>query len=365
MGHEVYVVCYENDFLSEEDHPEYIYTIPVSTPKSASGLAQKVLRAARIATGSVKPILKATETNGYYARLCEIDGAYGIDAIIAMYFPLESVDAMCRFSAKKPHIKTVIYELDSVRDGISTESRISELYNRALESWLERSYKKATSVIIMQSHEKYWRQRFGKKFASKVLISDLPVFLEKEPLEEKQNEYPKLVYSGLLDKRYRSPTYLLEILQELNKRMDLEFSFFSSGDCEEQIEETAKQAPCIKQHGYVAPAELEKWTREADFLVSIGNSLSHSIPSKLIMYLGYGKPIIHFSVQSDDVCNAYLKKYPAALIVDTRQDIEKNIQKVEDFIRSNMGKRCQFDSYAAEFQTNTPGYNCELITKIL
>ena len=364
QGHEVYVVCYDKTTLKDEENPDPIYTIPEPDFNVKHTLVQKLIRTATVAIGSTKPILNESLTKDYYKKLCEINHLVTIDAVIAMYFPFESVEAMCRFSKDRPNVKTFIYEVDSVGDGVS-KSQVYEIYNRAYESWLNKKYSEVNNIIVMQSHANYWKTHFGTRYAEKMVLTDIPVLIEKNYTPRNPERRVRFIYSGLIEKRYRSPAYLLSVLENISKILDFEFSFYSKGDCEEEISEARSRVHGIRQYGYVTPGELDKAISESDFLVSIGNSVSRSVPSKLITYLGYGKPIIHFSSQREDVCTEYLKKYDFALVIRQYEDIDISSSKLIEFINNNKTTKIDISETIKKYWENTPVFNASLISERL
>lgn len=359
-GHEVAVVCYETAGFSNEAETESIYTIPQPASAVTHNCIERVVRTARVLLGSTKPILARNTVSDFLTKLEEIHKKKKIDAVVAMFFPLETVEAMCRFKATNDGVKTIIFELDSIGDGVSG-SRVNILYNRAYKRWLDKCYQIVSKTVIMQSHKQYWLRLFGKKNHNRLVVSDLPVLLDKTARERNENKVIKMVYSGAIEKRYRSPFYLLSVLGNLEKSIAFEFFFFSKGDCEDAIAEAAKSIRGIRQCGYVKTEELEKVMVDADILVSIGNSYSNSVPSKLIAYLGYGKSIIHFSSQKEDVCKQYLAKYPLALIIDQSKEVEENAKAIVDFIKTVQGSTVDYDTVKKLFVKNVPSYSASII----
>jgi hypothetical protein len=362
QGHEVLVVCYQKETLKDEENLEQIHTIPEPDLNSRHTLIQKLIRTAAVVIGSTKPIINEYLTTDYYNKLCKINDLRTIDAVIAMYFPFESVEAMCRFSKEKPGVKTFIYELDSVGDGVS-KSQVYEIYNRAYGNWLNKVYSAVDYIILMRSHVNYWNEHYGARYSNKMILTDIPVLIEKSHTVKPKGECVKFIYSGLIEKRYRSPLYLLMVFEKMSEELNFEFSFYSKGDCEEDIANVGKRIKGICQYGYVTPGELDKAILASDFLVSIGNSISRSVPSKLITYLGYGKPIIHFSSQHDDVCIEYLKKYDYALVINQDEKVEISTSKIIEFVEKNKDRKIDTSETIGKYMENTPAFNASLIDK--
>ena len=207
---------------------------------------------------------------------------------------------------------------------------------------------------------------FETTYSEKLLIADLPILRKKSIQESHPHEETRMIYSGLIEKRYRSPSYLLSVLKELHSRgFKFHISFYSKGDCEDEIAAVAMEVTEISQHGFVTPDELDVAINETDVLISIGNSFSRSVPSKIISYLSYGKPIIHFSAQENDVCNEYLSKYELALVVKQTMTVMQASDLVIDFLEKTKGKTVSFNDVQRNFILNDPDYCANLIYKTL
>ena len=361
-GNDVSVICYENGNAMAGNN---IYTVPVPEQQKAHSTAQKIVRTAKVVLGSTAPIINKTLADNYYRRLCEINNNGVIDAVVAMFFPFESADAICRFKKKNPNVKTVMYEIDSFGDGVSNTDKLYKIYARAYDRFLRKVYSSLDSIIIMKSHEEYWNNCFGADFGHKMQVADLPILVDRRSCPKVNNNGPvKMIYSGLIEKRYRSPAYLLSVLKELHKRIDFEFAFYSKGDCETEISEVSKDINGIKQYGYVTPSELDRAISDSDILVSIGNSVSRSVPSKLISYISYGKPIIHFSSQQNDICKEYLEKYPLAFIVNQSKAVKDSAKEIIVFISSAKGKKIQFSELQKLYKYNVPEFSANIVCKL-
>ena len=357
MGHKVDIISYEESPEKAEGKGIYIITKPAVSEKSILGRAGSI---ASIVLGSMSSAVDKDLTALYYDKLCQIHNVEPVDVVVAMHFPFESIQALAQFKIKYPKVKTVIYELDSAVDGIKL-SKMPLFFNRAAEKWLSQKYAICDTVVIMKSHEAYWKSKFAKKFGDKLRLADIPVLTEKIQHKREEKAQVTMLYSGLLEKKYRSPSYMLAVLKELKKGLEFEISFYSKGDCEEEIKEAAKEIKGIRQCGYVSVAELERATESADILVNIGNAVSKSVPSKMITYMSYGKPIIHFSSQEDDICRKYMERYPLSLILDGSEQSETACGKIADFIEKTKGKRAEFDKIREMFAQSDPKYSANII----
>ena len=107
---------------------------------------------------------------------------------------------------------------------------------------------------------------------------------------------------------------------------------------------------------------------EVDVLVSIGNHLrgtDYSLPSKIIEYIALGKPILHIYGGSNDSVIEYLDKYALGCVIYPEEGIEKNVEKLELFIKHNKGNRIPFEQVKQKFYHNSPDYTAEIIKAFL
>lgn len=357
-GNIVDVICYENSDIKEKN----VYTVPGINIEGSGSLIGKMMNLSKL----IFPKFDNVLVENYYQQLITINDKEKIDCIVAMYFPFESVEATYRFKKKYDDVTAITYELDSVGDGIA-KSGIQGIITKAYERWLRKIYAGVDSIFVMKSHKQYWDVVFGTRYKTKCQVADIPVFTRKELAENPSitRNMTKMIYAGLIEKKYRSPSYLLESLKLIKRIQDFEMSFFSKGDCEQEIQEAAIEIGSIKQNGYVLPEVLETAIQESDFLISIGNSVSRSVPSKIITYLSYGKPIIHFSSQKDDVCNEYLKEYDLALVVDQSSPVEQSAKLISDFIKENKGRTLTFETIREKLVLNDPTYSAEVILDVV
>jgi glycosyltransferase involved in cell wall biosynthesis len=128
----------------------------------------------------------------------------------------------------------------------------------------------------------------------------------------------RLVFVGTLHKQIRKPDLLLELFTKLlhthlAERLELHF-VGSIDNCQEYFQpyETLlnKQIFC---HGKLSRCQAFQAMKEADVLVNIGNEFPYQLPSKVVEYASFGKPVLNLARIAEDSSAEFFKDYPASL----------------------------------------------------
>lgn len=130
----------------------------------------------------------------------------------------------------------------------------------------------------------------------------------------------RLVFSGNLYARVRTPDFALRLVAALRGRMPgrrLELHFF--GNVRQCAASFAPHAAELGRglflHGVVERADALCALRDADVLVNLGNRTAYQLPSKTVEYVASGKPVLNLVPGGGDTSAAFFDGYPAALTV--------------------------------------------------
>jgi hypothetical protein len=360
-GHSVYVICYEDGELDVNE--EKVITITPKRKTENTNITWKVRVKSYSQTlhALITPVVDRKLVENYLKAMDSLK--HGFDMIIAMFYPYETVVAAKRYKEKHPNVILVSYELDSAGDGVSNGSFLDRIKAYSYERSMERSYRFFDKIVIMSNHRNFW-DMCHSKHERKRRVVDIPMLTDKTEVSKsnKQNETYSAIYSGLLDIKYRNPQFLLNLLDLLNEeKNELILHFYSKGNCQDQIDEKSTKSEYIYSHGYVNKAVLEEAIMGADFLINIGNINSNSLPSKLVDYISYGKPIIHLSSQDRDPCIGFLKHYSLALILKETDGINACLEALKHFIDNYDGKHIDYSVLSKSYPMNTPKYSVRAI----
>lgn len=350
MGYRVFIVGIGKETYISGNK----YYIKSSKPRNDGARLLEYLRAIK---RMITPIYSKSLVSDYINTTCKIINDNTVEEVVSVYYPLESIVALKAIKSRFPGIKCVSYELDSATDGIHPGGRGDQFFDKAYFRWMKKIYRKIDRIFIMESHRIHFEEHYSE-LINKTEFVDIPVLNKPElPSKENYDGPVQFFYTGILDKSYRSPLKALHCLSALSEQNDWQVHFYSRGNCEELIKKWTEKNPQICQHGYVSQDELNRELSEADFLLNIGNANSNSLPSKLISYFALGKPIIHFSMQKNDICEDYLRRYPLALIIGADEEVEQAKARIHEFVKSHLHDIVSYDEVKSTYVKNTPEYS--------
>jgi hypothetical protein len=107
-------------------------------------------------------------------------------------------------------------------------------------------------------------------------------------------------------------------------------------------------------HGVISRREIALALNQADILVNIGNNSALQLPSKIIEYIFYEKPILNFVSIKNDSSLKTMKDYPALTIYKKNKIISKRlVDKIEKFLThppvvSNRYKKSIIENHSLE-----------------
>lgn len=363
QGHQVALVGYgDKTSVVEKSNPDGDFMI-TNSPENSLQKTTKYEAVKNLVKSFFGPVYDKQLADRYFDFVCQLMKVHNYDAIVSCYYPAVCMVTATRVKKEFENVKIFNYELDSVTDGIVYDSAFTALQNKANVKWIKKKYSSYDGVFIMKSHKEHVQKIYGEVLKDKLSIVDLPLLENKLQSREKISEKTVFLYAGLLDNRYRSPDILLNLFSENSEKENWQLHFYTKGNCENTISKFAAVDKRVFQYGYVSAEELDRRIENADVLISIGNMQSNSVPSKIITYMSYGKPIIHFSLQENDVCKEYLEKYPLALIIDAGTQAKEFTEKITEFVDKAAHKKLSFSILEEKLPMNLAEFSANAIIK--
>lgn len=301
-------------------------------------LAMVTNKVKRLIFYRIHPITSPLFVKRFNKEVANLHKQYEFDIIISTYNPIEACIAGMNLKNKNSDTKFVLYNLDSLTNGVSNTYMSKQSLLTKGWNWEQKLYSAADMILNLKCHEIHHDHVRYNRFRNKMYIVDIPLYLEKKIDVNKttnafKKEYINFVYTGALDLNFRNPEYLLNVFIKMKDKQRYKLHFFSRGNAEKMLEEyELKSDNLIVSHGYVEHEESLRSIYSSDILISIGNNNSDMIPSKTFEYISTGKKIIHFYKSDTDSSIYYYNKYPFALLISEMDSIEINIEKIMEFI---------------------------------
>lgn len=376
-GYEVHCVCYDdnNEYKDLIEDQIHIHTVKMSFRNRLRKKYEKTNKKIYLLLSRFitfinyinYPVLNYILARRYYNKTTELHKKNTFDIVVAVFNPIESLYSANLLKKFDTKIFNVMYTLDTLTN-VYIKKNIINGYKYIKNSFYERKiYKYSDLIINMICHEKHYTKKYYDKYNRKMIFSDIPLLSDiKEQnlidggyLEEKNENF---VYTGIVDYERRNPKYVCDFFTNINKfNNKVCMNFFSNGDCEDIIKNYEKETNgVIKSHGFISHKYIPFVINNADVLVSLEAKNSEMISAKIFEYMSYNKKIIHFYSNDSDVLLKYFKKYNNVLLINENDDLNYNIEKTLEFMKSKTNKNNDLKQI---FKENTPKYTFDLIQK--
>ena len=372
---EVHIICLgymdEQKYFDLDPQTHHILTNRPVSFREMTGIKQVLYVMKRLLLLPFWPMIRLKLMARYYNLGLRLFRQHNFEAIISVQNPIETVEAGYKIKKKYPQAKFAVYTMDPVTN--SYKNIDSTLFKYLSRRWEKKIFDGANAIFPLECHRNHYTQKEYAKYHNLIEFVDVPLFQvdttknETFVKEENNNNAIKLIYSGAFYHKLREPFYLLKCCKEIIRQNEkVEIYFYTSGAFEELIKEEANRSNGkIFAHGYVDPKTLDLAIQESNILLSVGNSATEMVPSKIFMYMSTGKPIIHFYKNENDVCIKYYKNYPLAFLINQNNNIDHIAKSISIFINNNHNKMLDYSIIKIDFYKNTPEYSAnQIITKL-
>jgi glycosyltransferase involved in cell wall biosynthesis len=299
----------------------------------------------------------------YYKAISKLHKQNRYDMIISTFAPFESMLATYWFKKKHSSVLFCLYILDTISHTGKTNFISEKLNDKMGWRWEKKIFPRCDRIINLRCHEKHHQQERYEPYRNKMVFSDIPLMEENVAISGFFDaEHIHFVYTGRILK-VRSSSFSSSLFEKISINNPYILHYFSFGDEEEMIKAYEKKTNGrIKRHGLVPQPEIPIIQKSADILVSIGNSYSEMITSKIFEYISTGNRIVHFQKDDSDTAVLYYKKYGNVLILDERDEQKVNIEKLKIFLSSPY-EQINFQTLKELFPENLPEHTADLIVE--
>ena len=196
---------------------------------------------------------------------------------------------------------------------------------------LEKRYIKKSDYIFSLP-EVILADKLINKEKNKVILFELPYIVERIV---KPSNFD-IIFAGSFSS-VRNPlpvlSFILKCLPFINNKYHFYF-YCNKRDSLLNFEQSSNGQ--IKICPYLSPERLNERLSNCYMLLNIGNNNNNlQLPSKVVDYISYRKPIISFQQSDHDPSNKYLYFYPDVLTININNTIKSNYSSFINFINSH------------------------------
>jgi hypothetical protein len=310
-----------------------------------------------------KPLVKE-----YFKALSNVGD---VDLIIPTCYPFEAIVAAQEYKNKtNSDVQIIPFLFDKFSDSPTLHrnqlnKKIKYKNHLSLE---EQMIKDSTQVLYVDS----WIHKMNNYFSDydeKLIHVEHPLIIDHFSRlsfgnEINNNEYIDITYTGVIDKKVRPPYETLKIISKMiEKNNKLRFHFYVLGNGIDEINYyNKKYLNNIFNHGQVESNIALSKIMQSSILLSIGNTDTTLIPSKIFEYMSSGKPIIHFFHSEDDRVISMLKDYELAYCINQNEEItDLEISKLVEFCNDNKINKKSFEEVQKIFYKADPKFISNII----
>lgn len=387
-GYEVHCLCYKFKGLSDHEVIENVLIYRVKPTfnlrlsiygeensgrflgKLAKSMGTVLIRIKFLSLLPWYPIPSLSTAHRIYKEAEKLHISHNYDMVISSYNPIFSIITGRNMKMNHKDIKFVLYFLDTLSNQMKPFSEGSSIksiflnFKRKQNLKVEQSvFEKADLILNLKCHEEHHNAPQYDIYREKMRIVDIPYFTNVE--RPTQNSIATTVtiqflYSGSL---YWDPSIICKCVLSQEK-YNIKLKFRARGPHYNALKKQELVYKNLDVSGFIHPDLLKQIFDETNFFISKGPPGTQKIASKIFLYMATGKPIIHFYNVEDkktDSAIPYLERYGNALLIENQDDLSVNINKIETFLDSNLGRVVDPSVLEEKFKENYPEYTTETI----
>ncbi len=286
-------------------------------------------------------------------RACKQQDFYAVISVSCPHYTMFAV-ANSNITAKK-----IAYILDPYSDNATMQYAVSAKKEKNFLS-------KIDHAVITEPIKDYYLKNNFIQYMDKVTVAQFPALAEKKSYAT-ANDKITCVFVGNLYPGIRDPGYLFSLADRLDKSINFSFTGgghegFKKGYLDKY---TTALGGRLALNTSVSHDKAHQILAQADVLINIGNSVANQLPSKVIEYMGYCKPILNVYKIKNCPSLKYYNRYPLAYNLKEGDFTDKTIAEVNEFIINTKGKHLPYNMIEKTFRETTPTYVAAQFDKIL
>ena len=167
------------------------------------------------------------------------------------------------------------------------------------------------------------------EYSNKIISFELPFVFDRKT---ECSNYD-ILFAGSFSS-VRNPHPALSFIVKCLPFLDEKYVFYFYCNISESLKQyETESGGRVHICNYLSNKELDKRLSSCYMLVNIGNSNSNQMPSKIVDYISFRKPIISFQETEIDPCSRYLDLYPDVFVVNTIHNTDSYLSEFVNFIQ--------------------------------
>lgn len=327
-------------------------------------LDKAILRIIQMIAMPLYPITHPLVCLKYIIKAKHLMKCEKFDMVISEYNGFDTLLAGYYLKKKNPQLKYIQVFWDSLSGGFSAKY-LPKTYTLKKKKRIEREVlANADAVIVMETHMNHLCKTWaGSEYLKKIYPLNVPYFVPHDVIPDKEAFDPEcinIVFAGNMINR--NIVYFLKTLSMISKYRCKLYIYTSASNHGTIRNQALSFENMVSVNAYLPHDQIIRVLAGADFLVNFGVNNPAAISGKIFEYISLGKPIISTYNIDNEACLPYLRKYPAAYLIDERLDDPKEeARQLTTFFDKYYGYKIDGSSLRSVFYKNSPTSYAEFI----
>jgi hypothetical protein len=255
---------------------------------------------------------------------------------------------------RHPDIKWFPFWVDPYLNKSAITTRIRYMCSRFAE---QRNLTNSPAIYALP--ETFIGHKLIKRYQHKLITFEIPYIVDRDICPNRND----ILFSGTFYKEIRKPEPVLNLLLIILPSIHTEIHFHFYVNKPEQFRNyTIKSHGRILFYEFVKRNKLIKLLSATYMLINVGNINTTQMPSKVVEYISFRKPILFFYCNDNDASFRFLNNYPDVCMIDVRKNMDDNIKLLSSFINSQHSE-ITYDELMKNtlYKKSTPEYIQSLI----
>lgn len=146
----------------------------------------------------------------------------------------------------------------------------------------------------------------------------------------------EIIFAGSVVPGLREPDIPFQIIMDILPSIDDDIVFYFYINCPEKFKSFEKESNGrIRICSFISREELGKKLANSYMLLIIGNMNSFQMPSKVVEYISYKKPLVFFQFEQNDPSCRYLNLYPDICKIKLYSDYNSCINNLRQYLKKD------------------------------